>query len=152
MYGTVYLAGPISGLDHKGCTDWRQYVVDNLPAGVVGFSPMRAKQYLENAGTLEGSYEDFPLSSQRGIYARDKYDCERTDIVLVNLMGAKTVSIGTMMELGWATGVNTPIVLVMEEEGNIHDHPMVREACPFIVQDLDTAIDVIGAILIPSSH
>ena len=39
----VYLGGPISGLSHSGCTEWRQYVIDNLPKGIEGLSPMRAK-------------------------------------------------------------------------------------------------------------
>ena len=147
----VYLAGPITGLDHSGCTEWRQYVIDNLPQGIEGYSPMRAKQYLNDAGVLDGSYEDFPLSTQRGIYARDRFDCTRLDAVLVNLLGAKKVSIGTVMEIAWAADNNKPIVLVMEE-GNIHQHPMVMEACPFVVDNIDEAIHVLGALLLPSSH
>lgn len=27
---TVYLAGPITGLDYKGCNDWREYAKSKL--------------------------------------------------------------------------------------------------------------------------
>lgn len=148
----VYLAGPISGLDHGECTEWRQHVIDTLPEGIEGLSPMRSKKYLQNAGVLDGAYDNWPLSTQRGIYARDRFDCTRADAVLVNMLGAKKVSIGTVMEIAWAADNNIPLVLVMEESGNLHDHIMIREACPFTVDDLDEAVHILGALLLSSSH
>ena len=148
----VYLAGPISGLSHTGCTEWRQYVIDKLPSEIQALSPMRAKDYLKSSGTLEGSYEDWPLSTQRGIYARDRFDCTRADAILVNLLGAERVSIGTVMEIAWGADNDIPVVLLMEKEGNIHDHPMVRESCSFIVDNLNEGIDVLTALLLPSPH
>lgn len=148
----VYLAGPISGLNYDGCTEWRQYVIDNLPEDIKGLSPMRAKAHLKDLKVLTGSYSDHVLSTQRGIYARDRFDCTRADAILVNLLGAEKVSIGTVMEIAWAADNNIPVVLAMEKEGNIHDHPMVREACPFVVGTIDEAIFVLTALLLPSSH
>jgi len=151
MKSLIYLAGPISGLSYGESTDWRQYVMDNLHDDVEGLSPLRAKGYLKGIETLADQYRDWPLSTQKGIYARDKWDCERADVVLVNLLGAKTVSIGTVMEIAWAAQKNTPIVLVMEED-NIHQHAMLNEACPFIVDSLEKAIDVLHALLIAYDH
>lgn len=147
----IYLAGPISGLNFEESTDWRQWVMDNLDPRIEGLSPLRKKQYLKNQGELTGAYEDWPLSTQRGIYARDRFDCHRADVVLVNLLNAKTVSIGTVMEIAWAAQNNTPVVLIMEHD-NLHNHPMVLEACPFIVNDLDEAIGLVHALLVPSHH
>jgi len=147
----IYLAGPISGLDFKESTDWRQYVIENLNPAIQGLSPLRNKEYLKNEGSLGDQYSDWPLSTQRGIYARDRFDCHRADVVLVNLLGAKTVSIGTCMEIAWAAQNDTPIVLLMEED-NIHSHSMLREACPFIVGDLDEAIGLVHALLVPAAH
>ena len=151
----VYLAGPITGLSYKGCTDWRQQAIDHLKQfGIQGLSPLRSKDYLLNKLTINDAYEDKVLSSQRGIYARDKFDCFSADALLVNLLGAKTVSIGTVMEIAWAAGNGTPIVLVMEDwinaDHNIHEHAMIREACPFRVPTLDEALFVITALLAPS--
>lgn len=147
----VYLAGPITGTSYEGCTDWRTYVCDRLPDQIAGFSPLRTKTYLETETYVQACYEggEWPLSTQRGIYARDRYDCTRADVVLVNLLGAKIVSIGTVMEIAWAADHNIPVVLVMEKADNIHDHPMIREACPFRVETLDEAVHVIRAILLP---
>jgi len=154
----IYLAGPIAGLNFKESTDWRQYVIDNLDPVIEGLSPLRKKPYLKDQDNLTGTYENWPLSTQRGIYARDRFDCHRADVVLVNLLdlaaddtGKQSVSIGTVMEIAWAAQNNTPVVLIMGE-GNIHDHPMIREACPFIVNDLDEAIGLVHALLVPSNH
>lgn len=148
----VYLAGPITGLEYGECADWRQHVIETLPRGIEGLSPMRAKSYLKDMGALGDTYDDWPLSNQRGIYARDRFDCKRADAVLVNMLGAETVSIGTVMEIAWAAAYDNPVVLVMEDEGNIHEHAMLREACALRVNNLNEAVDVLGALLLPVSH
>ncbi|GAG68694.1 unnamed protein product [marine sediment metagenome] len=124
----VYLAGPISGCSYDGCTDWREYVMRALPDGITGLSPMRSKQYLIGETTVADQYDAKVLSTQRGIFARDSWDCRRCDAILVNLLGAEKVSIGTVMEIAWAHAFNKPVVLVMEEEDNLHEHSMLREA------------------------
>lgn len=149
----VYLAGPITGLSYDGTTQWRQVAINYLDQfGIRGLSPMRSKDYLVGTTTIEDTYEGSVMSSQRGIYARDKFDCHRADLVLVNMLGAKRVSIGTVMEIAWATANNTPIVLIMEKEGNIHEHGMLREACAFRVETLDDALYVTTTILAPSKR
>ena len=158
---SVYLAGPISGLDFEDGSSWRQEAMDFLrDNGIDAFSPLRRKDYLKELGSLTGSYGDWPLSTQRGIYARDRFDCHRVDLVLANLHadvcgveedGTQKVSIGTVMEIAWAAQNNTPTVLVMDK-GNVHHHPMLEEACPFIVDNLEEALQIVEAILVPSNH
>jgi nucleoside 2-deoxyribosyltransferase len=142
----VYLAGPISGLTYGESTDWRESIQNKLAAyGISGVSPMRGKWYLEQEKVIKGSYEDHALSSKRGITTRDRWDCQRCDAILVNLLGAKKVSIGTMIELGWADSARKPIVLVMEPD-NIHAHPIVNEVAGFTCTTLDEAVDVLIAL------
>ena len=40
---------------------------------------------------------------------------QRCDVVLMYLIGAKKVSIGTMIEAGWADAYRKPVVLVLED-------------------------------------
>jgi nucleoside 2-deoxyribosyltransferase len=151
----VYLAGPITGLTYGQGQDWRQYVSQRFSKGILGYSPLRAKQYLDNGHIITDNQDELimhgdlsaALSSDKGICARDRYDCKTADLILMNLLGATRVSIGTMVEIGWATAYDKPIVLVMEAEGNLHDHMMVR-TLPFIVRNLDNAIKVVNAILL----
>jgi nucleoside 2-deoxyribosyltransferase len=149
---TVYLAGPITGLAYSTVTDWRREFATVLEdAGAVGLDPMRGKDYLALMSAAIGSSYDaegaWPLSTSKGIITRDRWDATRCDVLLVNVLGAERVSIGTVMEVAWADDRRKPIVLVMEPEGNPHDHPMIREAAGFIVSTLEDAMSVVGAIL-----
>lgn len=147
---TVYLAGPITGLKFGAAVDWRTWAQEQLAVqGIRGVSPMRAKDYLRSAGELAArGYDDKPLSRGKGIITRDRWDCTHADIVLVNLSGAKQVSIGTVMEIAWADAARIPVVLVMDADGrNVHDHAMVREAAGFIVPTLEEAVTLTVAIL-----
>lgn len=150
---SIYLAGPITGTSYNECTGWREYVTDKvtMKGNIWCYSPMRAKEYLAGEEVLDGSYEQSLLSSQRGLFTRDMNDCKTCDMVIVNLLGAKTVSIGTVMEISAFWWQRKPIVLIMED-GNVHNHPMIREACPFIVHTLDEAIHVMMTILFPVGH
>lgn len=147
----VYLAGPITGLSYNGCTEWRQSAIEKLAQhGITGLSPMRAKEYLSHLEKISGTGKEYAhmgvFSTPKGIVTRDYYDCTRCDVLLVNLLGAKIVSIGTMAEIAWAWAKRTPIVLVMEAEGNPHEHMFVTEMAGFRVATLDEALDVVVAI------
>jgi nucleoside 2-deoxyribosyltransferase len=154
MKPVVYLAGPITGLNFAGCTNWRDFAVVELArAGIDGFSPMRAKDSLKQIPTLSGTGEEYQhltvFASPRGVMTRDRFDCTRCDVLLVNLLGAKAVSIGTVMEIAWADGKRIPIVCAIEESGNCHEHMMIREALGYRVPTLEEALNVVKAVLLP---
>lgn len=119
--------------------------------GIVGFSPMRAKDYLSEAGVLSGrpeAYDDYVLSSAKGIMYRDSWDVRTADLIFVNLLGAEKASIGTAMEIGMAWALQKPVVVCMEES-NIHNHAMLNTAAGWITDDLDYGLDIVKAILLP---
>ena len=143
----VYLAGPITGLSYDGATSWREEAVSALAEnGIVGLSPLRAKDYLLNEIKLADEY-DAVMSTGRAITTRDRFDCTRADMVLVNLLGASKVSIGTVMELAWADLARVPVVLCIEREENPHEHAMIRETIGWRVDSVEAAIDVVVATL-----
>lgn len=143
MTANIYLAGPITGLTFGACTDWRDYMTNKFPKHIKGQSPMRGKEYLSKERTISDQYVGSVLSCQKGITTRDRWDTSRCDAIVVNLLGATRVTIGTMIEIGWADAFRKPIILIMEEEGNLHDHSMVRECAGFIVRSVDEAINVL---------
>lgn len=146
----VYLAGPITGLTFGECTDWREYATKALAPEITAFSPMRQKGFLAARGKLEGAYDTHPLSTAKGITTRDRHDCTGCDVILMNLLDAERVSIGTMIEVGYAAIARRPIVLVMEP-GNLHEHPMLAEEAGYRVQTLDEGIAIVRSILLPSA-
>ena len=154
---SVYLAGPISGLSYRECIRWREFAVRQYsfpnegPVKIIANSPLRFKSYLSGEEVMEHQYPHV-LSTQRGITERDFYDCRNCDLLLVNLIGAKMVSIGTVMEIDCAFQHRIPCVMAIEDSGNPHDHPMIREAVGFRTNTLEEAIEVSKMILLPGYH
>lgn len=146
----VYLAGPITGHTYDDASDWRSAAERRLRVGGLDTaSPLRCKEYLRPVGVLEKNYHDLNvLSGPKGITTRDRNDVMRCDLVLAYMLDAERVSIGTMIELGWADAFRKPIVLV-EEKGGLHDHEMASTVAGFQVPTLDEALDIAIAILMP---
>lgn len=142
----VYLAGPIKGLEYSIATDWRNDVTNRLAEhGIVCASPMRGKSYLAHEQELGDKYDAHILSTAKAIVTRDRWDTTTCDLVLMNVIGAERVSIGTMIEAGWADASRVPIVLAMED-GNVHDHGMLTEIAGFRTLSLVEAVETIIAI------
>jgi nucleoside 2-deoxyribosyltransferase len=151
----VYLAGPIGGLTYDEATKWRDHVTNELGRfGIKCLSPLRAAIHLRHADGLLGDCEIQAgtkpaveaMSTPKGVVTRDKFDATHCDVLLVNLLEAKKVSIGTCVEIGWANALNIPIIVVMEAD-NIHSHAFVRESASFITESLSDSVYIVKAIL-----
>lgn len=144
----VYLAGPISGCTYAECTNWRTAFERMLDSDIECLSPMRGKEALQAYDAMEHtSYARDLMCSDKEILTRDFNDCTRADVVLANLLAPDRISIGTVMEIAWSHAARTPLVMVMEEEGNPHDHGLIRAAAGFRVPTLETAAVVVNSIL-----
>ena len=154
----VYLAGPISGCNFDEATNWRQYVSAAFQKDIIGVSPMRLKdwcsrvlkisdvdQYKEVASDVE-----YLLSGEsRAIRTRDFNDVKTADMIFMYLprnLNGRQPSWGTVIELGWASAQNVPIVLVTDDE-TLAKHPLVRESVGWIVPDIGTGIAVVNSVL-----
>lgn len=150
MSPKVYLAGPISGLSFGEANEWRELASKKLALyGIRAASPLRGKDHLRDETVLhKGGYDKNVMSTARGITTRDRWDVMTADLIIMNLFGAKDVSIGSVMEIAWADMMNKPVVLIMEKEGNIHEHCMLSECVQFRVQSLEEAIEVARKFLV----
>lgn len=167
MDKSVYMAGPISGCTYDESNGWREEIAAQLRrSSIKCLSPLRAKVYIREmvSGANGGAFEldqatpaidvnDMDasamrvMSNSRGITTRDRMDCTNCSVLLVNFLGATRPSLGTAMEIAWADTHRIPIVMIIEDEGNIHDHAMIRECIGFRVNNLEDAVNVIEAIL-----
>lgn len=130
----VYLAGPITGADNDAIMAWRKEAQREFAVnGITALTP------------IDVSSQGVDL--KKLAILRDKIDVTRCHVVLMNLLGAKRVSIGTMAELGWANAFGKPIVLVMEESGNLHEHGFVRELSTFHHTTLQDALETVKGLL-----
>lgn len=162
--GSVYLSGPITGLTYEDARNgWRFDFAAQLKPGITVLSPMRHEGHLaELKGELDQIYPEHPFSTGKMLVAKDKLDIERCEVMVVNLLGAKKVSIGTVMEIGMAYQLGKTIVLVMEDKGtvlypgrdmydewgsNVHEHPFVTEPAAVRVNNLDAAVAIVNSLL-----
>ncbi len=148
MILTVYLGGNIKGCSYDEANDWRKHVKNELGFTVEVISPMRGKDYLLHELTLKDSYEDSVTSKSKSIIERDSFDVCRCDILILNLLNAKSISIGSMIELGWATAPSSHkrIVITIMEDDSIHEHRFIRELSAWVVPDVESAIDIVQRI------
>jgi hypothetical protein len=148
MNDLVYLAGGITGLSYEEAISWRIEAAQKLRP-LRALSPLRAKTYLNKELSIAGDYPSIPLSTSRGITTRDRFDCQRSGCVIFYLLGARYVSIGTVLEMAWADAAGVPSVYAVEPEGNPHEHAMVRELMDFRVETLDEAVHIARCVLLP---
>lgn len=139
MPGKVYLSGPIAGLSYDGATSWRATVAAYLESyGITALDPMRGKEYLRGQKVLHAQpYDDELMSTAKAITTRDRFDCMRADLCLVNLLQAgdlPRLSLGTIMEVGWADAARIPIICARKP--GTYDHPMFNEAIGFEVDNI----------------
>ncbi len=153
----VYLAGPIAGCSYKEATNWREAVVEGFAPGIVGISPMRVKEWCKQFRVIRGvkQYEkidehDFLVSGEtHAIATRDFFDVSHADMVLAYLpkkLNERGPSWGTSIEIGWATALRVPVVVVSTDKALI-EHPLVRGHVGWIVPDLGMAVAVVNSVL-----
>ena len=148
---SVYLSGPISGLMYdEAALGWRKEVGGTLEtAGAVVLDPTRleTENYNSKVPISPLADQQSVMLNWKSITTKDRFYVQETDVVLMNLLGSTRVSIGSMLELGWADLLRKPVILVMEQEGNMHDHAMVREMAGFHTTSLDQGVDLICTLL-----
>ena len=146
----IYLAGPITSCSFQGANDWREGVKQELKNEfgdkIKVLSPMRGKHYLKDCKEISatGNEKLGIISGGPAILARDYSDATTSDMILVNLLGAEKVSIGSMFEIAWAYQNHIPVVLVIEDDTqNIHSHSMFFAMCGYRVNNLHDALIIV---------
>jgi nucleoside 2-deoxyribosyltransferase len=144
----VYLAGPISGLKYEEATQWRHY-------SKIMLRPCETVSPLRGADTQPEKYfnpNGERWTSMKAIFNRDHYDVMNCDALLINFIGAKTVSKGTLMEIAWAHAYRKPMVMAIEGPSNPNWDVFIMEAVPFVEHTLDDAIQTIRLLLNVGLH
>ena len=152
IQGGVYLCGTIAGCTYEEARyGWRRELAALLDDWIPVLSPMRQEGHLaEQTGTL-GAFapDNKAIATQRAIVAKDKLDIHQCSIIVANFIGADRVSIGSVAEIGYASALGRTIVVIMESQGNIHDHIFVREMADVRVETVLEAAAIINSLLVP---
>jgi nucleoside 2-deoxyribosyltransferase len=149
---SVYLCGPIAGLNYEEARNgWRKEFRTMIDKRIDLLSPMRQEGHLAEIAGPIGAFapDNVAIATQRAIVAKDKLDIRRADLVVANFINAGRVSIGSVAEIGFASALDKPIILIMEPESNIHDHVFIREMADIRVSSVEEAAAIVDALLLP---
>jgi len=143
----VYLAGPINGLTVSQATAWRNHAALLLEyTDFECIDPLRGKISMHADGDrLMDGYDNL-FSDDKSVIARDLYDIDRADVLLLNTRWANSASLGSLVELGYAKCRNIPIVTVIDNEGPWAHSAWVRVLSTFIAESLEDATDIIRTL------
>lgn len=139
----IYLAGPISGKSYdEVVTLYKEKIEIFTKMGYEILCPMTGKSYLRNELEFkEHGYNNFPVSTNHAIFERDKWMVQNSDIILADLSNCgERISIGTMMELAWASFLGKHTIIILPKE-NIHRHAFVLESGDIIFETLEESIE-----------
>ena len=147
----IYLCGQITGLSHDEARyGWRKTVTDALvDTDIECISPMRFKGELSHVEHFSAIGDpDSVMGSSRGITTRDRFDVQRSDVMFCNILDMDRVSVGCMIEFGWADAYRVPILCVMKDDGtDPHEHSMVQDLIGWRCGSLGEGISTIRKVL-----
>lgn len=149
---SVYLAGPIGGLTWDEATGWRVQA-DELLRPCKAVSPLRDMEVdgvmmsiKDHCFVTDGeresnkeNYKEFPFSK---LFQRDYMDVHTCDAMLINFIGAKRQSVGTICEIAWGFRRGMPMFVAMEP-GNINENPFLT---PQMHHRFGTLADTMNAL------
>lgn len=144
----VYLAGPIE----KDLTTlnphsilWREKALEGFDYQHLVWDildPTRGKKAKDEQGNWSYSInpENIFHYNPFFIFSRDLEDIDKSDIVVVNLIDAESLSIGTCFEFGYAYANEKFIITVCPNE-TIAKHPFVSQASDIILDKEEQIVE-----------
>lgn len=148
----AYLCGPVTGMTFEKASELRNRVEKRLaPHNIRCINPMRALTFLRGGGPISGTgreYKDTAIANPKTIIALNMWDVCRSDLLIIILIGATRVSVGSVAEEWTAFSVDKPLAAALDpKEGNPHDHLHVtsiidlktysiEELCDKVIADL----------------
>jgi len=157
----VYLAGAIARHSYGQVTNWRNYVARRFAPGVVGISPMRMKTWCKRYNdSIPSVYDDLKGANDAAylisgapnvIGRRDFADVQRADMVFFYLpkehADKQEISVGTLIEFGWASALRKPTVVVSDDDSRVLSHPLILAHASYVLPTLALGIAAVNAEL-----
>lgn len=135
----IYLAHPISGQSAEQVIGYYTSTIALLEAmNYDVLCPMTGKGYLRTEKKFKSQGYNNPVSTNHAIKERDQWMIGLADVVLIDLLGAKDVSIGCVMELAWGDMARKHTVVIMEAD-NPHRHAFVLECADIVFENYQDA-------------
>jgi nucleoside 2-deoxyribosyltransferase len=135
LIGTVYLAGPITGLTLRRARGWRKRACQLLRAG--GLDAFDPTDGLRDDGSV---VEAAPRAdvSDADLVARCRAALAGS-VAMIALLAGDRLSLGTVVELGWADAFGVPVIGIVAR-GSAYDHPFARQIVAYPCHTLPQAV------------
>jgi hypothetical protein len=144
----VYLAGPIEKeltITNPHSIIWREKVLEQFDQHHLVWDildPTRGKKAKDGHGNWVYSFDtakDFHYNPFF-IFSRDLEDIDKSEIVVINLVDAAALSIGTNFEFGYAYA-NEKFLIVVCPDTQIRNHPFVSQASDIIIDSEEQIVE-----------
>jgi nucleoside 2-deoxyribosyltransferase len=146
----VYLAGPIVGCTLSEASDWRTYVIDRLAKhGIVGISPLRCEP--PPGGRFDHGDGDPKHGTSKAIGTKNFMDVRKCDVTFAHIPAQpagwdEPWAVGTLIEVGAAHIIGKPVIVVSNDP-TIRKHPVVNYCAGWVLEDMDSGIEVVIGLL-----
>lgn len=133
---SIYLGGAFAQFTPEDVLARQQEVAGLLNPSIAIFRPKHQGAYPAELGDLTDAL----------LTTRDHLMVKKADVLVLDCLGAASISRGSLVETGWADELRKPVVLIAEE-GNPHLFNMSRTLVSFIVPTRLKAAQVVNALL-----
>jgi len=136
MNQTVYLGGAFAQFSPEQ-VEARQHEVEALlHTSIKVLKPRHQGGYSPSLGAaLEAT-----------LTTRDLLMVRAANVLILDCLNATSISRGSVIEMGWASALQKPFVIIAEE-GNPHSFNMSRSLTPFIVPTRAQAAEIVNTLL-----
>lgn len=142
MTKTIYLCGPMTGLSFNRAEEWRTKTQKKFEAipGIQVLNPAR-NCHVKNDEIYQAVNLDQKrgLNCDRALRARNLSDIALSSVVFANFLDAERPSLGSIYELGYASALRVPVICVIEDSGNVHEHLMITSGIDYRFNNLPEA-------------
>lgn len=117
-------------------------------SGIVGISPLRCEPP-GITGVYAGTYDDPKFGHARAIASKNLMDVKMCDVTLCYFPKAArnpNVSMGTIVEMAYATALGKPTILVTDDE-YMTGHPLIQMCAGWVVPSLEDAAELLEGLL-----
>jgi len=143
----IYVSRPICGCSYPEVVGWYDQTIKKLrKMGYSVYHPMTNKKALRTETEFKAHGYGNPESTNHAIFERDRWMTENCDVFITYLANAQIVSIGSMMELAWASLLGKHTIVVIDKE-NIHEHAFVLEAADLVLPTYEEAMKYLRSFI-----
>lgn len=142
----IYLAGAMGGLSVVEANSWRKRCEIELANNYKLLNPISMQ--LESDPKFVFSSKEPNLTGQQ-VTVKDRYFIDQSEFILVNLSDPKSVSVGSVWEMGYAYAKGKNIITVCPKGTKFYDgHPFISNFSHVIFDNLEDAITFLNDIAV----